>query len=368
MRLSRSFLFAWLLLAGTAAFNVDAALAQSFAQRADALLSGYHAAGLLNGAVLVAKGDSVLYERGFGDADKAWRVPNTPETKFRIASATKQFTAALVHQLAEEGLVDLDATISTYLPTYPPAQGRRVTLRHLLEQTAGIPNYTSLPTWREMKRDAFAPDSFLKVFSRLVLEFEPGSKFKYSNSNYFVLGAIIERVTGQPYATAIRTRLLAPLGLSDTGYDTRTEVVERMASGYVRAGNVYKPEAYIDVSLPFAAGMLYSTVRDLHRWKRALHRGAPFRDAKTLSRMLTPSGGGQYGYAHGIAVNRSGFGADTVVVVGHGGHMEGFNSDDRYLPEREWTVIVLDNTNGDVGRVGSDLVRLLLGQSVASPK
>lgn len=357
----------WLLLIGVTALHADTAVSQSFAERADALLTSYHAAGHLNGSVLVAKGDSVLYERGFGEAEKSWRIPNTPDTKFRIASATKQFTAALVHQLAEDGLVELDAPISKYLPDYPAAQ-RRVTLRQLLNQTSGIPNYTSFPTWRSIKRDAFAPDSFLRVFSVLPLEFEPGSKFAYSNSNYFVLGVISERVTGQPYATALKTRILSPLGLHDTGYDTRTEVVERMASGYVRAGSAYKPEAYIDVSLPFAAGMLYSTVRDLHRWKRALHRGAPFRDAKTLGRMLTPSGSGPYGYAHGIAVNRTGFGADTVLSIGHGGHMEGFNSDDRYLPQREWTVIVLDNTNGDVGRIGSDLVRLLLGQRVPAPK
>ena len=368
MRRSRALRSACLLLAGLATLDAHTATAQSFATRADALLTSYHAAGLLNGSVLVAKGDSILYERGFGEADMAWHVPNTPGTKFRIASATKQFTAALVHQLAEQGLIDLDAPISTYLPDYPAEQGRRVTPRHLLTQTAGIPNYTSLPVWRDLKRDSFAPDSFLKVFAGLPLEFEPGSKFNYSNSNYFVLGVLVEHVTGQPYATAIRTRLLAPLGLTDTGYDTRSTVVERMASGYVRAGSAYAPERYVDVSLPYAAGMLYSTVRDLHRWKRALHRGAPFRNAATLAKMLTPPNGAQYGYAHGIAVNRSGFGADTVLSIGHGGHIEGFNSDDRYLPEQEWTVIVLDNTNGDVGRVGSDLVRLLLGQKVAAPK
>lgn len=368
IRLSRAFKASSLVVAGSMLLIADSAVAQRFADRADELLAAYHKAGILNGSVLVAQGDSVLYERGFGEAEKSWHIPNTPNTKFRIGSTTKQFTAALVHQLAEQGLVDLDAPISKYLPSYPAAQGRRVTVRQLLTQTSGIPNYTSLPVWNQLRRSSFAPDSFLRVFSGLALEFEPGSKFSYSNSNYFVLGVLIEHVTGQAYATALRTRLLEPLGLRDTGYDTRTAVVEQMASGYRRVDGEYAPERYVDVSLPYAAGMMYSTVRDLYRWKRALHRGAPFRDARTLARMLTPPGGAQYGYAHGLGVLRRGFGSDTVVVIGHGGHIEGFNADDKYIPEHDWTIIVLDNTNGDVGRVGNDLLRLLLGQSVTAPR
>lgn len=334
---SRSFKVLRLLLAGAVLSITISATAQDYATRADALLDTYHEVGLFNGAVLVAEGDSVIYERAFGEADMSWHVPNTPETKFRIASITKQFTAALVHQLAEDGLVDLDAPITTYLPDYPAAQGDRVTVRHLLNQTSGIPNYTSLPVYEEIMRDPFAPDSFLTFFSEIDLQFEPGSQFNYSNSNYFVLGVIIEHVTGKPYAVAIRERLLDPLGLHDTGYDTRARVVEGMAKGFVRVGGGYALAPYIDVSLPYAAGMLYSTVHDLHRWKRALHRGAPFRDPETFDRMLTPSGDGPYGYAHGLAVNRRPFGPDTLLSVGHGGHIEGFNSEDRYLPEREWT-------------------------------
>ena len=367
MQLFRSLIASAVLLVGCSSI-VSPGIAQSFADQADQLLTTYHDVGLLNGSVLVADGDSVLYEKGFGKADFAWDVPNTPTTKFRIASATKQFTAALMHQLAEQGLVELDAPITTYLPDYPVPQGDRVTAHHLLTHTSGIPNYTSLPGWDDMMRDPFVPDSFLTVFFDLDLRFEPGSQFQYSNSNYFVLGVIIEHVTNQPYAVALKERLLDPLGLHDTGYDTRKRVVEQKARGYVRVGGGYAPEGYIDVSLPYAAGMLYSTVQDLHRWKRALHSGAPFEQPETLKRMLTPHGAAQYGYAHGLGVNRRAFGPDTLLSIGHGGHIEGFNSDDRYFPDRNWTVIVLDNTNGNVGDVGNDLVRLLLDQTVEPPR
>ncbi|MEM0964273.1 MAG: serine hydrolase, partial [Bacteroidota bacterium] len=319
-------------------------------------------------AVLVAEGDRVLYEGGFGFADHAWEIPNTPDTRFRVASTTKQFTSALVHRLAEDGLIDLDAPISTYLPDYPEPQGSLITAQQLLNQTAGIPNYTSLPEWESIMRDPVDPLAFLDTFAGLPLQFEPGSQFGYSNSNYFVLGVLIEAVTDQTYAEALHERILAPLGLDDTAADVPGRVVARKARGYVRISGGYAQERYIDMSLPYAAGMLYSSVRDLHRWKRALHSAAPFQSAETLRRMLTPSGEGPYGYAHGLGVNQRVFGPDTVITIGHGGHIEGFNSDDVYLPEREWTVIVLDNTNGDVGRVGQDLIRLLLGHEVEPPR
>ncbi|GAB5519404.1 MAG: serine hydrolase domain-containing protein [Rhodothermales bacterium] len=356
-------------LALTVFSSTTPSVAQDFARQADMLLQAYHKAGLLNGTVLVAEGDRILYSGGFGEANMSWGVPNAPDTKFRIASTTKQFTSALIHRLAEEGRVNLNAPISTYLPSYPLPQGDRIFVRHLLNQTSGIPNYTSLRSWEDIKRDAYTPDAFLDVFSDLDLDFVPGSRFGYSNSNYFVLGVIIERVTGQSYAAALREWLLDPLGLDNTGYVPRTHVVDKMAAGYVKdEQGAYVPEAYVDVSLPYAAGMLYSTVEDLHTWMRALHGGRVFQDPATLGRMLTPSGDGPYGYAHGLGFNRRAFGPDTLLTVGHGGHIEGFNSDDRYFPEREWSLVVLDNTNGDVGRVGSDLVRLLLGQEAEGPE
>lgn len=342
------------------------ARSQDLAADIEALLAAYHDAGRFNGTALVAEGDEVVYAGGFGQADRTWGVAHTPEVRFRIGSITKQFTAALVLQLVEEGLVDLEAPITTYLPDYPAAQGDAVTVHQLLTHTSGIPNYTSLPHFRdEIMREPFAPDSFLTVFSGLPLEFEPGSAHRYSNSGYYLLGVIIEHVTGQPYDVALRERLLTPLGLRDTGYDHFGEVIDRMATGYVNVPGGFEHAAYLDTSTPYAAGMLYSTVGDLHTWTRALHRGAAFRDAATLERMLTPA---LSGYAYGVGVGARPLGGDSVRVVEHGGGINGFRTMLRYLPDQERTVVVLDNAENDAAAVAEALTLLLYGETPPTPR
>lgn len=355
-----------LLLLLVTAFSCTApAEAQDRAAQIEALLAKYHDFGLFNGTVLVADGGEVIYKKGFGEADMTWGVPNTPDTKFRIGSITKQFTAALVLQLVEKGRIDLDAPITTYLPDYPAAQGAHVTVHHLLTHTSGIPSYTSLPGFMEFTRDPYEPDSFLTVFSRLDLEFEPGSRYAYSNSGYFLLGVLIEHVTGQPYDVVLRERLLDPLGLHDTGYEHYGEIVEQMATGYVKTGGGYEHAAYLDTSIPYAAGMMYSTVEDLHRWNQALHRGEPFEHPGTLERMTTPY---LNNYAYGLSVLNAPVGEDSVRTIAHGGGIFGFTTMLRYMPEEERTVIVLDNTEGSPGTIAQALIQLLYGQPVEEPR
>ena len=338
---------------------------QARAEAVDSLLTTYQDHGLLNGAVLIAEGDEVIFKRGFGHANLAWRVPNTPDTKFRVGSVTKQFTAALILQLVEEGRIDLDAPITAYLPAYPAAQGDRVNIHHLLTHTSGIPSYTSLPDFEAITRNPYTPAAFLDVFSSLELEFEPGSGFAYSNSGYFLLGVLIEQVTGQPYEAVLRERLLVPLGLDDTGYDTYSEVVEKLATGYTRAGTGYEHAAYLDPSVPYAAGMMYSTAEDLFRWTRALHRGEPFRDARTLTRLTTPH---LSDYAYGLSVFDNPVGETSVRTIAHGGGIFGFCSMVQYLPDEERTVVVLDNTEGNAAGVAHALTLLLYDQPVKPPK
>ncbi|MEM1270496.1 MAG: serine hydrolase [Bacteroidota bacterium] len=342
--------------------------AQSYAETAEGLMSAYHEAGLFNGTVLVAHRDSVLHASGYGLADMEWEASNQVDTIFRIASVTKQFTAAMVYLLEEDGLIDVDEPIGTYLAEYPRPQGDVITVHHLLTNRAGVPNYTSLPGWEDVMRDPAIPDSFMTTFAGLNLKFRPGTSFDYSNSNYYILGVLIERVTGQSYADVMQARIFDPLGMEDTGADVGGVVLKRRARGYERTPAGFVPEAYIDMSRPFAAGMLYSTVTDLHRWKRALHGGEVFSNPETLRRMLTSPDEGGFGYASGIGYSRKSYGGDTLLVAGHGGRIEGFGSDDVYYPEEEWTVIVLDNTNSDVGRVSNDLVRLLQGIEVELPR
>jgi CubicO group peptidase (beta-lactamase class C family) len=356
--------------------------AQTKVEDIDSLLSRYHEHGIFNGAVLVAAGRDVIYERGFGNADLVWNVPNTPDTRFLIGSITKQFTAALVLRLAEQGLLDIQGRITDYLPEYPGATGNRITIHHLLTHTSGIPNFTRLPRFEaELKRNSFAPDSFVTVFSSLDLEFEPGSEFMYSNSGYFLLGVIVERVTGSLYAEALRDHLLAPLGLVETGYYTNRDVIDRLASAYARVPGGYERAAYFDSTIPYSAGMLYSTVRDLFTWDQALYGRGPFASPETAVRFLSPQtpftllGPGapepiiDQAVGYGVFFERIQFAADTLDAVYHDGWTGGFSTMIYRVPERGQTVIIWDNAEGPlIGLVARHLIGLLNGHSAPSPE
>lgn len=350
--------------------------AQTRAQRIDALVTEYHDYGLFNGAVLVAEEGEPIYAKGFGDAVMEWDVPVTTDTRFRIGSVTKQFTAALVLQLVEEGKIDLEGAITDYLPDYPAKQGEKVTIHHLLTHTSGIPSYTGLPEFgEELIRDRFEPDSFVTVFSGLDLEFEPGSRWNYSNSGYFLLGVIVEKVTGTPYDRALRERILEPLGLDDTGYDHYGEIIERRAVGYARTPGGYEVAEYLDTSLPYSAGMMYSTVEDLLAWDRALYGKGPFESVETRDRMFEPyvvtpiAGDSTAFYGYGWIVQRVPMGADTVRVVQHGGGINGFTTGFWRIPEDRRTVVVMDNTTSRyTDELTRKLARILYGQPVEGPK
>lgn len=366
----RAGLFSSLLLVALLAATAPAEVAgQEPISRAADLLEAYHETRRFDGAALVARGDSVLLARGFGEADRAWGIPNGPDVRYRIGSVTKQFTAALVLRLAEEGKLALDSTVSTYLPDYPSPQGEEIALHHLLTHTSGIPSYTGFPDFGERwMRNPVTPDSLVSVFSPMELEFEPGTDWNYSNSGYFLLGYVVERVTGQAYEEALRERVLAPLGLEDTGYDRHADVLERRAEGYVRTPAGFERADYLDTSLPYAAGSLYSTVRDLFRWTRALHGGEVFDDPASYERMTAPYRQ-DYGYGLVVGAIQPGPEADSVRYVGHGGGINGFTSQVQYFPGSGYTLVLLDNSSsGSVNQLATGLAVALHGGEPEEPK
>lgn len=351
------------------------AAAQSAADRIDALVSKYHEHKLFNGAVLVAEDGEAVYKRGFGDAVMEFDVPVTPATKFRIGSVTKQFTAALVLQLVEEGNIDLQAPITAYLPEYPAAQGDRVTIHQLLTHTSGIPSYTALPGFMGGPvRDPFEPaDSLLSLVSSLELEFEPGARWSYNNSGYHILGVILERVTGKPYDRLLRERILDPLGLEGTGYDHYDDVIELRALGYERIPGGYAHAPYLDTSVPYAEGMMYSTVEDLLKWDQALYGAGPFRDPATKELYFAPHSpiAGPTGawYAYGWFRRPVAAGPDTVQLIEHGGGIFGFTTGFWRIPEERRTVIAMDNTTGEhLDEMMTDIVKILHGQDPPAPR
>ena len=318
--------------------------AASHAQKIDALLTAYHKQRYFNGAALVAEKGNVILRKGYGLANMEWQIPNAPDTKFRLGSITKQFTSMVVMQLVAEGKIKLDEKITTYLPDYRKETGDKVTVRHLLSHTSGIPSYTSLPGFfQNVSRNPYAVEPFVKEYASGNLEFEPGSKWVYNNSGYFLLGAIIEKVTGKSYADAVKERIFDPLGMKDSGYDRWGTVLPKRATGYVLTPNGYENAPYLDMSIPYAAGSLYSTVDDLYKWDRALY-GDKLLSAELKTTMFTPV---LNNYAFGWTVRplKLDDQKTEVATIGHNGGINGFNTLEIRIPDTQGLVVLLDNTS-----------------------
>ncbi|MGH7595429.1 MAG: serine hydrolase [bacterium] len=322
---------------------------QTKAQKIEALLGQYHEYGQFNGAALVAENGKVIFKKGFGMANMEWDIPNMPDTKFRIGSITKQFTAMLVMQLVEQGKLKLDGKITDYLPDYPKSTGDRVTIHHLLTHTSGIPSYTGFPNFfRDLSRNPYTPEAFVKTFADSALQFEPGAKFLYNNSGYFLLGAIIEKVIGKTYEQALAENILAPLNMKNTGYDHHDTILKKRAAGYEKRLGDYTNAAYLDMSLPYAAGSMYSTVEDLYLWDQALYTNKllPEKSKDLMFKSQISAFGRNYAYGWVVGKAPIGQTKDSVMVIEHGGGINGFNTLISRMPQNKHLIVLFSNAGG----------------------
>ncbi len=337
-------------------------------------LQAYLETGYFMGTVLVACAGEVLLSQGYGMANLEHSVPNIPQTKFRLGSITKQFTATAILQLQEQGLLNVHDSISTYLPDYP--NGNKITIHHLLNHTGGIPSYTSFPDFIENKRIKKSLDELIAWFSHRPLEFTPGDRFEYSNSGYVVLTKIIETTSGKSYADYLQHHLFEPVGMTDSGYDLHEQVLSDRASGYIYSGEEYQNAEFIDMSLPSGAGALYSTVEDLYKWDSALYTNAVLSESsKKLMFAPTvlvdpptdtadpPTQTTHYGYGWLLDTH---YERDRLF---HGGGIDGFTTSiSRYLDE-QITIIVLSNIlPAPSDHIASDLAAILFGKPYEMPK
>src|SRR5438445_576106 len=215
------------------------------AAKIDKLMSQYADCCSFTGTVLVSDHDKVTFKKGYGLANREWNIPNTPEVKFRLGSITKQFTSMLIMQQVAKGTIELDGHLSDYLPYYRQDTGSKVTISQLLSHTSGIPSYTDAPNFfADVSRNPYGVEEFAKKFCSGDLQFEPGTKFHYDNSGYFLLGAILERVTGKTYETLLKESIFVPLGMKDSGYDHHADILANRATGYQQElGGVEKEPA-----------------------------------------------------------------------------------------------------------------------------
>lgn len=322
---------------------------------------------VFNGTALVAENGKVIYKGAFGMANMEWSIPNAPDTRFRLGSITKQFTSMLTLQLVEQGKIKLDGKISDYLPDYRKDIGEKVTIHHLLTHTSGIPSYTSQPGFFEnVSRNPYKVTDFVTKYTSGNLEFEPGSKFTYNNSGYFLLGAIIEKVTGKSYEQVLKENILDPLGMKNTGYDHHDTLIPKRAAGYGKTADGYTNAAYLDMSIPYAAGSMYSTVDDLYLWDQALYTDKLI-TAQSKELMYKPF---LDNYAYGWNVSDSSFKVNEqpVQIIRHGGGINGFSTMIARFPKEKNLIVILDNTAQNTGRLSETITKILYNQPYELPK
>lgn len=357
----RTALAALLLLAPAVASEGVKPPAPDLVTRAEALLKARYAADGPGAAVLVTRNGKPLFRKGAGLASVELGTPVKPGMVFRIGSVTKQFAAAAVLTLVEDGKVDLAAPLSRYLPDTPKAW-EGVTVEMLLNHTSGIPSYTSDPTFDSHAREDFTPERLLETFVKAKsLDFQPGADHRYNNSGYFLAGLLIEKVTGKTWDAYLQTRFFEPLGMKHTRLGTETDLIPGLVQGYARGP---KPSPYLSMTQPGAAGALVSTVDDLATWTLALHDGKVLKPA-SLARMLTATktaDGKTHPYGYGLFFRAS----QGRRLVGHGGGINGFVCMVEADPATRSVAVVLNNTNSPKGS-DAYLTRRLLALAGGAP-
>ena len=321
---------------------------EALSDKVDAYLNERH----FSGSVLLAKHGQVLVRKGYGLANHSEELPNDPSTIFRIGSVTKQFTALAIMQLQEQGKLDVQDVVHAYLPDYP--HGDQITIHHLLTHTSGIPNFTAFSDFLSTMDQPVTVEQNMDKFKDMPLNAEPGGVFSYSNSGYIVLGAIIEQVSGQLYGEYLDEHIFKPLGMKDSGIRDGELTDPQYAEGYM--GNQSGiPSLPIDMSVPYAAGAMHSTVDDLYKWLQALQTEQLI-GKSSADVMFTPF---KNGYAYGWGV----LDADRQ-IYGHNGGINGFAAIVILGVQDHMTVIVLSNSEETaIDEIGNELGMMLARSS-----
>ncbi len=339
---------------------VSVAAEDPMGAKARAIVQAYVDRNEFTGTVLVAKAGKPVFREAFGLANRELNVALTPESLLRLGSITKQFTSASIMQLVQQGKISVDDPVSKYYAAAPAAWSK-ITVKHLLNHHSGIPSYTSLPGFFEKDASlARTPEQIIELTRDMPLEFEPGAKHVYNNTGYVLLGYIIEKVSGETYADYLQAHILTPLGLKHTGYDDTTTLLPGRAAGYGFENGAWVNAPYLSMTLPHAAGSLYSNVDDLLMWQEALFSGKVVSPASFVE-MTTDYGNG-YGYGIGTGDFQG------HKSIRHSGGIPGFSTYMSRFPDDDMTFIVLSNLQtGQSNRIANELARLWLGLPTPPP-
>ncbi len=325
----------------------------------DAYVKPYVETGNFSGAILIARQGKVLFSKGYGMANREWAIPNTPETRFQIASVSKPFTAAAIFMLQQQGKLSIQDPLSKFVPDYP--QGDLITLDHLLSHTSGVPNVNQFPEYDEKARSPLTLTQVVALFKDKPLDFQPGEKYSYSNSNYNLLAFVIEKVSGMEYGEFLRRNIFTPLGMNDTGQPLAGQILLRRASGYVPVGMTdVEASPYLDWSIKTGNGSLYSTVEDLYKFDRALY-GDGILGAASRGKSFSEHAGVGYGWS--LRKNRLG-----RTSVGITGRSPGFSSSlERFLADDVCIVMLSNLYSSLTANLAEDLAAFAFGEKPPAP-
>ena len=332
------------------------------AAKAAAYLAAMTELGRFSGSVLISVGHEILLCDGYGMADREHAVPNIPQTKFRIGSISKQFTAMAILLLEQQGKLSVNDFISISLPDAPNTWSG-VKIRHLLNHSSGIPSLTEFVDQETTGRLPLTLVQWIDTFRDKPVQFKAGTQHHYSNSGYLLLGDIIERVSGLSYESFLDANIFEPLEMADSGYDRHSKILPNRASGYREEDKVWIRAPYVDMGFPFAAGALYSTVEDLYRWDQALLDNRLLsEEASARMTTVTPL---LAAYGYGTVVGQL-YGKRTL---GHLGGIPGFRANLMRFPDEPACIIALCNTeSSDFVSVPKTLSAMIFNQEYQSPE
>lgn len=313
--------------------------------------------------VLVAKKGAIIYQKTFGLANLELNVPVKPDMVFNLASITKQFTAVAILQLVEQHKLSLDDSIQKFIPDFP-SEGNLITIENLLTHTSGIKDYMQINfSGINIERWDFSPKQLIDSFKSYATEFKPGTRFSYSNSGYYLLGYIIERVSGKRYQSYIEDNLLKPLGLTHTYFDTAGIIIPNRVNGYISDGTAYKNTDYWSPTIEYAAGGLISNVTDLLKWHNGLNNYQLLKK-ETLQKAFTAfllNDGTSAGYGYGWFLKTS----NGIKSIEHQGGLPGFQTNEIYYPDEDVFIAILCNSgSAPVNEISLRISGITLGKDL----
>jgi CubicO group peptidase (beta-lactamase class C family) len=346
-------------------FNLTIAQQEDYTQLAtefDKLLAEKFNTNEPGAAILVAWNGEIIYKKAFGMANLEYDIPMQVDNVFRIGSITKQFTAVSILQLMEQGKLNLQDDITRFIPDYPTS-GYKITIEHLLAHTSGIQSYTSMEDYMQRITLDMKPAEMIEYFKNQPMKFAPGTEWEYSNSNYFLLGYIIEKISGKTYAEYIEENFFKPLGMINSLYGSDTKIIKKRANGYAIGENGFENAKPLSMTQPYAAGSIQSTVEDLFKWHQAIHSYKLIKkeslDKAFTKYKLADGEETDYGYGWGLGFVQ---GSPTI---DHGGGINGFGTMAIYLPEEDVFTAVFSNCECSTPKeIAIKLAALTIGKPI----